>query len=209
MNSFRSCRRRGLLGHDRLRRVVDDADLREALGRIVFEVRIERRRRRLRAHVADRDGVAVRLRLGGARHADGPAGAADVLDHQRLAERARHMVADQAGDHVGRPAGGKRHDDGDRLVRILGGGRRARERKREQTARDQATCERHFVSSLGERQYVAMMCNARHYYASAGGSPISNGTLFVSRRQAMRRHRSTVPSPHPRDSGTAALNRCA
>ena len=60
MNSLRFVGRQRLLGDDRLRRVVDDADLREALGRIVFQVRIKRRRRRLRAHVADRDGVAVR-----------------------------------------------------------------------------------------------------------------------------------------------------
>ena len=88
---------------------------------VSFLATIERRRRRLRTHIADRDGVAVGLRLRRADHAQGPAGAADVLDHERLTERARHMVADQARDDVGRSAGRKRHDDGDRLIRILGG----------------------------------------------------------------------------------------
>jgi hypothetical protein len=131
------------LGHDRLRRVVDDAHLREALRRIVFEVRIERGRRRLRAHIADRDGVAVGLRLDGAGHAQGPAGAADVLDHQRLAERARHMLADKAGYDIGRSARRERHDHGDRLIWILGGGRCAVQRESEQAAGDQAARERH------------------------------------------------------------------
>ena len=47
------------------------------------------------------------------------AGAADVLDHQLLAERARHVLAEDAGDDVGRPAGRERHDHGDRLVGIV------------------------------------------------------------------------------------------
>ena len=140
---FQGFRRGVFLGHDCLRRVVDDAHLREALRRIVFEIRIERGRRRLRPHIADRDGVAVGLRLGRADHAQGPAGAADVLDHERLAERARHMIADKAGYDIGRSARRERHDHGDRLIRILGGGWCAVQRERKKATGDQTAHERH------------------------------------------------------------------
>ena len=148
--------RQRLLGDDRLRRVVDDADLREAFRRIVFQVRIERRRRRLRPHVADRDGVAVRRGLGGAGHAEAAAGAADVLDDEGLAERAAHVLADQAGDDIGRPAGGERHDDGDRFGRILlRQRRRAQRRQRDETARSQKTNAPH--RALPRRSLRAIM----------------------------------------------------
>ena len=140
MNSLRFVCRQRLLGDDRLRRVVDDADLREAFRRIVPEVRIKRRRRRLRPHVADRDGVAVRRGLGGAGHAETAAGAADVLDDEGGAERAPHVLADQAGDDIGRPARGERHDDIDRFGRILLRGRRQTPRRqRNKTTRSQET----------------------------------------------------------------------
>ena len=121
MKSFRFVVGQRLLGDDRLRRVVDDADLREALGRIVFEVRIERRRRRLRAHVADRDGVAVG-------RAPARRGSCRWCRRRRRCSRRRSVLAaacaamcspTRRGDDVGRPAGGERHDDGDRLARIL------------------------------------------------------------------------------------------
>ena len=86
--------------------------------RVVLEVGIERGGGGLRAHVADRDRVAVGRGLGDAGHARGAAGAADVLDHQLLAQRARHVLADDAGDDVGRPARGERHDHGDGLVGV-------------------------------------------------------------------------------------------
>ena len=107
-----------LLGDDRLRRVVGDADLLEAGRRVVLEVGVERGRRRLRAHVADAEGVAIGRRRGDARHARRAAGAADVLDHQLLAQRARHVLAEDARDDVGGPAGRERHDHVDRLIGI-------------------------------------------------------------------------------------------
>src|SRR5581483_1202567 len=81
---FQILSRHVLLRYDRLWREVADADLLEARGRIVLEGRVERGRGRLRAHVADADGVAVRGRLRDAGHAGGAAGAADVLHHQLL-----------------------------------------------------------------------------------------------------------------------------
>src|SRR5262249_61225144 len=94
-------------GHDCWGREVDDADLRKALRRIVFEVRIERRCSRLRAHIPHSDGVAARLRLSSPRHPQGTAGTANILDNDRLSQRARHVFADEASDYVGRSASGK------------------------------------------------------------------------------------------------------
>jgi hypothetical protein len=75
-------------------------------------------------------GIAVRLRLGRARGAEGAAGAADILDDHLLTERLGHGFGDQPRDRVGRPAGRERHDDGDRIVRIvLRQNRRGRHRR--------------------------------------------------------------------------------
>ena len=90
----------------------------EILGRIVFQVGVERRRGAVGAHVAHHDGVAVRLGLSRAGDAGGAAGAGHVLDHDLLAERARHVIADDAGDDVGRAAGREGHDHGDRALGI-------------------------------------------------------------------------------------------
>ena len=117
-----------LARHDQDRRAGRQADRLEVLGRVVFEVGIERGRRAVRAHVPHHDRVAVRLRLRAARDAGGAAGAGDVLDDELLAERLREVFADDAGDDVGRSAGGERHDDGDRTGRVVlrKGGRRGR-----------------------------------------------------------------------------------
>src|SRR5215467_11057678 len=85
---------------------------------MVFEIAIERRRRRLCAHVPHSDGVAVRCRLGHARHARGAACAPDVLDDQLLAECAGHVIAEDARDYVRRSTCRERHDDGDRPAGI-------------------------------------------------------------------------------------------
>ena len=152
---FQAAGGHGLLGHDRLRCVVDDPDLREARCRVVFEARIERGCRRLGPHIADRDGVTVRLGLDGAGHPDGPAGAADILDDDWLAERARHMLPHQAGDDVGRAAGRKRHDHGDRLVWILSSRRRGQQCERKEAAHDQTTQQQHPCPSLCRSQSLS------------------------------------------------------
>src|SRR5262245_4375667 len=131
-----------LLRHDRLWSEVDDAYLRKALRRIVFEVRIERRRCRLRARISDSDRVTVWLGLSSARHPQRAAGTADVLNNNRLPQLARHVFADKAGDHIGRSPGGERHDDGDGLVRILGNCRRVQRCEHKQ-ANDKARPQRH------------------------------------------------------------------
>ena len=71
------------------------------------------------AEVPADDGVAVGRGTVGAGGADGAAGAGDVFDDQRLAERDAHAFAEIADDGVGRPAGRERHDHRDRPVRII------------------------------------------------------------------------------------------
>ena len=84
---------------------------------VVERQRIHRGGADMRAPLADDDGVAVGRRAEHPRDADGAAGAADVLDDHRLAERGLHMVADDARDDVGDAAGRERHDQGHGLRR--------------------------------------------------------------------------------------------
>ncbi len=92
--------------------------------RIIGEVRIERGRGGMRAHMPHDDRVAIGRGALGARGARRPAGAHHVFNDERLAERLGHVIADDARDHVGGSAGGERHDQRDRAVRVvLGGGR--------------------------------------------------------------------------------------
>ena len=87
---------------------------------IIFQVRREHGRGNMRAHAAGKQGVAVRRRRRDARAAERAAGAADILDHQLLAERLAHMLGDDPRDHVARAAGGERHHhrDGPRRIAL-------------------------------------------------------------------------------------------
>ena len=87
MNSFRSAAGKSFLATIRIGVPADQADRLEVLGRVVFEIGIERGRGAVRAHVAHHDGVAVGRRLRAAGDAGGAAGAGDVLDDELLAER--------------------------------------------------------------------------------------------------------------------------
>ena len=83
---------------------------------LIGQLRIERDRGRMRAHVAGDRACSRRARALRAGRGGGAAGADDVLDHELLAERARHVLGDDARDDVGRPAGRERHDQGDGRV---------------------------------------------------------------------------------------------
>ena len=102
---------------ERRGRGIDQADGGEIFLGVEGETRIHRHAGRQR-HLMDQDGVAVGIGAGGLRGGDHAAGAADVFDHDRLAERFLHRVLDDARDRVSRAAGRKRHDHGDGMVRI-------------------------------------------------------------------------------------------
>ena len=106
-------RRKILARHDDGGRMRGRADRDEVARRVVLDVRRQHRRRDMRAHAARQQRVAVGRRGRDPAAADGAAGAADVLDHQRLAEHLAHLVGDDARDHVARTAGREGHDHGD------------------------------------------------------------------------------------------------
>src|SRR5581483_168701 len=92
-------RRQGLAGEQDDRRFGDEAEIVEILARVVADARIKRRRRRMRAHVPERDRVAIRGRVLAARRADGAAGPADILDDDGLSELPPDAFGeDAAGD---------------------------------------------------------------------------------------------------------------
>jgi hypothetical protein len=74
------CCRKVLPGHDQDRGAGREADRLEVLGRVIFEIGIERRRGAVRAHMAHHDRVAVGPCLRAARDAGGPARADEVIE---------------------------------------------------------------------------------------------------------------------------------
>ena len=85
------------------------------VGQVAEQQRIKRHGR----VVDDADRVAVARRLRAGLAAEDAGGAADVLDHQRLAEPRLQFGRGGAHDDVGDAAGRDRHDHADRLRRIL------------------------------------------------------------------------------------------
>ncbi|MNC86366.1 hypothetical protein D3C83_20200 [compost metagenome] len=95
-------------------------------------------------HVAEVERVAVGVGLHQALEADQPAGAGDVLHHDRLLEQRREALRDLPRQRVQRAAGGDSDDDGDRLAGKALRARQARgEREREteeQASHDTYSC---------------------------------------------------------------------
>ena len=100
------------------RRMGGEADRLEIPLRVVFQVRREHRRRDMRSHAARQQGVAVCRRRRDAGAAQCAAGAADILDHQRLAQRLGHGFGHDARDDIARAAGRERYHHGDLPRRI-------------------------------------------------------------------------------------------
>ena len=68
----------------------------------------------VRADAADPHSVAVGLRVGDALRAGDTAGAADVFDHDLLAQNSAHALRHEPAEHVLRSTGRKRDDHGHR-----------------------------------------------------------------------------------------------
>ena len=110
--------RRLRIDHDDIRHGADKTDRCEILA-LVAGVLGEAERDRQRRIGAEQDRVAVRRALGDRARADGAAGAAAVVDHDRLLEGFAQLVGDRAGDDAGAAAGRERNDQRDRLCRIV------------------------------------------------------------------------------------------
>ena len=87
--------------------------------------------------LADVDGVAIGRGARDAADGDATAGAADVLDDDRLAERRPHALGQYPRRHVGRAAGGERHYQRNGTRRIGLRPRDARDRRQRGSTRGQ------------------------------------------------------------------------
>ncbi len=124
-------------------------------GRAFLQTRRGRQHRQRRQRHEQR--VAVGLRLGGGRVADGAAGTAAVLDHDRRLEHALQGVGHRTRGEVGLPAGRKGHDHGDIALgpAVLGDhGRRGKAR--------QGRGEGQAGDALQDGTAIAAMAVARH-----------------------------------------------
>jgi hypothetical protein len=98
---------------------------RRKVGRgIEGQVFVKRRIDRICGHVAEQQGVAVRLGARDIVGAEIARAARLVLDHYRLADQLRHLRPDQSREEVGAAAGRPRHDQLDLPFRV--GPRRGR-----------------------------------------------------------------------------------
>ena len=90
----------------------DQRHRRQILHRVIIELH-DRRIEHGGLRMPDAHRVAVGRCMRDAADADTAAGAADILDDDRLAERHLHLLRQDAGDGVGRSAGRIGHHDGD------------------------------------------------------------------------------------------------
>ena len=106
---------RQILARDqRDRRLGKEGDRREILRRVIKRLLVERLVLRMRADARQDHGVAVGRGIGDALAAIHAAGAADILDHNLLAEDLAHARREYAADRVLRAARSERNDHGDR-----------------------------------------------------------------------------------------------
>ena len=125
--------RRFRIDHDDIRHRADEPDRCEVLA-FIAGVLGEAERDGQRRIGAEQDRVAVRRALRDRAGADRAAGAAAVVDHDRLLERVAQLVGDGAGDDAGAAARRERNDQRDRLCRIILRAARFRERRGRQRA---------------------------------------------------------------------------
>ena len=117
ISSRRSLGGRSFLPTIELRAVGHERDRLEIVQHVVLQ-RVHRPVEDMRAGDADDQRVAVGRSARDPADADAAARAADVLDHERLAERCSHALHQEPRQRVHRPARGKRHDQRDRTRRI-------------------------------------------------------------------------------------------
>ena len=111
--------RQARMHHQHGRRQSDPADGCEVLARIKARTGVQARADRQRAGIAKQERVAVGRAARDRARPDRAAGAAAVLDHDRLAERLAHLLGHDPPHDRGRAAGWERHHQRDRAGRIV------------------------------------------------------------------------------------------
>ena len=133
ISSLQIAGRQVLLADDELRAVGYERDRLEIVQHVVLQ-RVHRPVEDMRAGDADAQRVAVGRSACDPADADAAARAADVLDHERLAERCSHALHQESRQRVNRPTRGKRHDQRDRTRWVgLRRGRARRSQKPDRT----------------------------------------------------------------------------
>ena len=156
--------RRHVVGRHQEERIARQQRHRLKIGQRVVGDRHGDRREHHALAVAEHQRVAVGRRARHAVDADGAAATADVLDHDRLAERILHPLGQQPHQIVGDAAGGVGHYDGDRARWDRIGRAPVRLRRNKPATRRQgaaANC----ISSSSSTALAAHRRMAKHYPA--------------------------------------------
>jgi hypothetical protein len=159
-------RRQGFPGDQKLRIDRDQSDRLEILLQIVVQIKDDAAD--MRVPLADVDGVAIGCRARDAADGDAAAGAADILDDERLTEQRLHPFGDDAGGHVGRAAGWERHHQRD-LPRRIGLRRRRAQKRRE---RDNSGC--HMQKPTAGKRHGILLASS--WRADARNKIVADGT---------------------------------
>ena len=187
--------------HEGIGRRCNAADRLEISARIVAGIAVEARPDRQRAGIAQKDGVTVGRTLGDRAAADRAAGAAAVVDHDRLAKRLAHLVGDDARDDGGAAAGRERHHQGDGTVGIiLRGGRHAQAGGERDQREPKRSPDRHcgiprgFCSRCGRKPITPIRCPStarsglpcdRYPQRQASARVVSSNSSSTLRRRKM------------------------
>src|SRR5262245_15908997 len=128
--------RKILADRKQLRLLGNQPDRLEILLRVIAEIGIEKRCRRMRTHVPGNQRVAISSGARRAQRSDGAAGAADIFDDELLSEVARKDVGNDPSGDVGWPAGSEWHNHGHRFCRVILRLRSADARKQNKQSRE-------------------------------------------------------------------------
>ncbi len=126
---------------DHCRRVCGQPDWLKILRRVVFQICVKCRGRHMGPHAGGKQRVAIVFRPRRTRCADRSTGAADVFDHDVLAEHSAHSVGHDPRDHIAWAAGRIGNDHRDRACRvILRSGRQASHHQRGNAEKGLESC---------------------------------------------------------------------
>jgi hypothetical protein len=131
--------------HQHVRKLAERDDRGEILGRIERQLGEAGRHDGVDRGI-DQERVAVRIGLGGLRHAERAAGAGPVLEHEGLADLLADLVEHRTADGVERTSRRKRDHELDRLAGGPGLGQRALRQRGEHNGEGEEDAAQHVRS---------------------------------------------------------------